>query len=57
MNGGFIPLELVEGLGSKVWAMAPQFDIVLRALINAPEGLHAVCCGFSAKGKAEGEGV
>ena len=50
-------MESVEGLGFKVWAKAPEFDIVLRALINAPEGLHAVCCGFSAKGKAEGEGV
>ncbi len=36
-NGGFIPLELVEGLGFEQWCQN-----LMRALINAPDGLHAL---------------
>ena len=37
----FIPLAVVEGLELELQAMHPELDIVLRALINAPEGLQA----------------
>ncbi len=37
----FIPLAVVEGLETELRAIHPELDIVLRALINAPEGLQA----------------
>ena len=37
----FIPLAVVEGLELELQAMHPELDIVLGALINAPEGLQA----------------
>ena len=36
-----IPLAVVERLDIELQALHPELDVVLRALINAPEGLQA----------------
>ena len=54
-----IPLAVVERLDIELQALHPELDVVLRALINAPEGLQAyrtymVSCVLRAQRREEG---